>query len=63
MIPDSTVSTTATESMPIPRLDNPLKNKDVDKNDKQMGGGTTARASNKDAKVALSKRSGTAKEK
>ena len=26
-----------------------------------MGGGTTARASNKDAKVALSKRSGTAK--
>ena len=62
MIPESTISTTtATESMPIPRLENPLKKQDIDKNDKQMGGGTTALASNKDAKVALSKRSGTAR--
>ena len=62
MIPDSTVpNTTPTESPPIPRLESPQKKQADNKTDVQMGGGTTARASSKDAKVALSQRAGSAR--
>ena len=59
MIPDSTVpTTTPTESPPITRPESPQKKQADNKNDVQMAGGTTARASSKDAKVALSQRAG-----
>lgn len=62
MIPDSTVpNTTPIESPPIPRTESPKENQFNNKTDGQMGGGTTARASTADAKVALSQRSGAAR--
>jgi len=62
MIPDSTVpTTTPTESPPIPRPESPPKKQADNKTDVQMAGGTTARASSKDAKVALSQRAGAAR--
>jgi outer membrane biosynthesis protein TonB len=62
IIPDSTVpTTTPTESPPIPRPESPQKKQADNKTDVQMAGGTTARASSKDAKVALSQRAGAAR--
>ena len=62
MTPDSTVpNTTPTESPPNPRRESLPKKQADNKTDVQMGGGTTARASSKDAKVALSQRAGSAR--